>query len=96
MTGEDTIQLYDAIKEMRKLDQQGDSFSFVHATWNRDTCTSNGMRHVNRARLRPAAKGDDLANADFKLFYFDEDLDEPRNCWQMLVMYFNGKKVILN
>ena len=93
---EETIQLYDAIKEMRRLSQRDESFSFVHATWNCDSCTTNGMRHVNRARLRPAAKGDDLVYSDLKLFYMDEELNEPRNCWQMLIMYFNGKKVILN
>ena len=96
MTGEETIELYDAIRQMRTLSQQGKPFSFVHATWDRDACTTNGIRHVERAHLRPAAKGDNLSNADHKLFYFDEDLNEPRNCWQMLIMYFNGKRTILN
>ena len=96
MIEEETIQLYDAIKQMRMLSQQDNSFSFMHATWNRDTETTNGFRHVERAHLRPAAKGEDLANSDYKLFYFDEDLKEPRNCWQMLIMQFNGKRVILN
>jgi hypothetical protein len=92
----ETIQLYDAIKQMRILSQQEKSFSFVHSTWNRDTATTNGFRAVERAHLRPAAKSEDLVNSDYKLFYFDEDLNEPRNCWQMLIMYFEGKKVILN
>jgi hypothetical protein len=92
----ETIQLYEAIKQMRLLSQQEKTFSFVHATWNRDTMTTNGLRHVEHARLRPAAKSEELVNSDFKLFYFDEDLSEPRNCWQMLIMYFDGKKVILN
>jgi hypothetical protein len=96
MIEEETIDLYEAIKQMRKLSQEDKSFSFVHATWNRDTCTTNGIRAVNSARLRPAAGGDDLSNADYKLFYFDEDLHEPRICWQMLIMYFNGIKVVLN
>ena len=96
MIDEETIQLYDAIKQMRMLSQKDESFSFVHATWNRDTCTTNGLRHVERASIRPAAKGDDLANSDYKIFYFDEDLNSPRICWQMLIMYFNGKRVILN
>lgn len=96
MIEEETIQLYDAIKEMRILSSKEESFSFVHSTWNRDTCTTNGFRHVERAHLRPAAKGEDLANSDYKLFYFDEELNEPRNCWQMLIMFFNGKKVVLN
>ncbi|HPS61866.1 MAG TPA: hypothetical protein PLK82_02335 [Bacteroidales bacterium] len=96
MVEEETIHLYEAIKEMRRLTQLGKSFTFVHSTWNRDTCVSNGFRTVNSARLRPAAKGDDLSNADFKIFYIDEDLNEPRNCWQMLIMFFNGKRVFLN
>ncbi len=96
MIDEETIQLYDAIKQMRKLSQGDEAFSFVHATWNRDTDTTNGIRHVQRARLRPAAKSDELMNSDYKIFYFDEDLNEPRICWQMLIMYFNGKRVILN
>ena len=96
MTGEQTIELYDAIRQMRILSQQGKPFSFVHATWDRSTCTTNGIRQVERAHLRPAAKGDVLANADHKIFYFDENLNEPRNCWQMLIMYFNGKRAILN
>jgi len=96
MINEETIQLYEAIRQMRKLSQEDKHFSMVHATWNRDTCTTNGFRHVEHARLRPAAKGEDLVNSDYKIFYFDEDLKEPRICWQMLIMYFNGLKVILN
>jgi hypothetical protein len=96
MITEETIDLYEAIRQMRKLSAEGNCFSFVHATYNRETDTSNGIRHVQQAHLRPAAKGDDLVNADLKIFYFDESIQEPRNCWQMLVMYFNDKRVILN
>ncbi len=38
----------------------------VHATYNRDTDTCDGIRYVKTAHLRAAAKGNDLANADFK------------------------------
>ncbi|MFZ4569774.1 MAG: hypothetical protein ACOYM0_01435 [Bacteroidales bacterium] len=96
MIEEETIQLYDAIKQMRMLSHEDKTFSFMHATYNRDTDTTNGFRHVERAHLRPAAKGEDLANSDYKLFYFDEILNEPRNCWQMLIMQFNGQRVVLN
>jgi len=93
---QETIDLWDAIKEMRKLSHEGITFSFSHATYNRDTMVSNGIRHVQSAILRPAARGDEVKNADFKLFYTDVDNNENRNCWQVLVMYFNDKKVILN
>ncbi|MEI7723471.1 MAG: hypothetical protein WCK09_00345 [Bacteroidota bacterium] len=96
MITEETIDLYEAIREMRKLSQQDKSFSFVHATLNRDKDTSEGIRYVKSAHLRPAAKGDDLVNADDKIFYFDEEIEKPRVCWQLLIMYFDDKRVILN
>ena len=92
----DTIDLYEAIKQMRELSSQGKSFSFVHSTYNQDSITTNGIRAVRTAHLRPAAKGEDLVNADLKLYYFDEELQEPRNCWQLLLMYFNDQRIILN
>ena len=92
----ETIDLYEAIRQMRKITQEGGTFSFVHSMLNREKGTCDGIRHVKTARLRTAAKGDDLVNADFKLFYFDEDIKEPRIAWQMLIMFFDDKKVILN
>jgi hypothetical protein len=91
-----TISLFQAIKEMRRLSSLGKVFSFAHSTYNQDTNTCNGIRHVAMASLRPAAKGDDLANADHKLFYFDETLREPRVCWQPLIMYFQDQQVIIH
>lgn len=96
MNEEDTIDLYEAIRQMKLFTSRGEQFSFTHATYNRDSDTSDGIRHVARAILRPAAKGDDLAQADYKLFYMDEVIGKPRNCWQMLIMEFNNKKVVLN
>jgi hypothetical protein len=92
----ETIDLYEAIRRMRKLTQQGKSFSFTHATYNRDRQSSDGIRIVRKAILRPAAKGDDVANSDFKLFYLDQEINLPRVCWQPLLMFFEGKKVELN
>ena len=94
--GEETISLWEAIRQMRMLTGQGKSFSFIHSTYNEDTQESHGFRHVNTARLRPAAREDNIKNADHKLFYFDEDINQPRNCWQLLIMWFNGKRCILN
>ena len=81
---------------MRKLTAQGKSFSFVHATYNKEHRSTDGIRTVSRAWLRPAAKEDSIINADEKLFYFDDQLGKPRNAWQVLIMYFNGKKIKLN
>lgn len=91
----ETISLYHAISEMRYITSQGGYFSFMHATYNRDKRTTSGIREVKRAQLRPAPSGSDIAKANYKLFYYDDIFREDRNCWQMLIMFFNGKKVIL-
>ena len=80
---------------MRALTAQQIPFSFSFATYNRETCKSAGVRHVKEALLRPAASADSIVDADFKLFFIDREIDEARTCWQMLIMTFNGKKVIL-
>lgn len=92
----ETIDLFAAIKQMREISQQGGFFSFGHATYNRETDRCDGIRMVRRASIRPAAKGDDLTNAEYKLFYHDHDLGLPRICWQPLIMYFNNQRVTLN
>jgi hypothetical protein len=91
----ETIILYEAVKQMRELSAKGQFFSFIHATYNRDTRNSNGIREVKRAKIRPAASDDDIRNSSFKLFYIDDFFHENRVCWQPLIMFFNDKKVVL-
>lgn len=79
---------------MREATAKGEMFSFSFATYNRQTHQCNGMKSVKRAYLRPAAKGDDITHADHKLFYFDDVDQKPKVCWQPLIMYFNGFKVL--
>lgn len=88
------INLFSAIAEMRKLTAKGIPFSFEHFTWDRSRRKASGKRTVPKALLRPAAKGDDLKDADHKLFYEDLSVSDPkkarRNCWQILIVSFNG------
>jgi hypothetical protein len=90
----ETIPLWNAIAEMRRLTEAREYFSFVHASFDRDKLLTQGIRVVHRAHLRPAPPEDKVKHADHKLFYYDMVLREPRVCWQPLIMYFNGKKVI--
>lgn len=87
------ISLYDAIRQMRILSAQERPFSFAHFTWDHHRRKADGLRVVNRALIRPAAKEDDVNHAGFKLFYTDMDLRQPRNCWQPLLAYFNGQRI---
>jgi hypothetical protein len=90
------IDLYEAIRQMRILSGKNRFFSFRHATYNSEKQTTEGIRTVEKALLRPAASEDNISNADSKLFYRDELLKENRVCWQPLITEFNGVKVKLN
>jgi len=90
------IDLYEAIKQMRILSGKNKFFSFRHATYNREKQTTEGIRTVERALLRPAASTDNIVNADSKLFYRDETIKENRVCWQPLIIEFNGQRVKLS
>lgn len=90
------IDLFEAIRQMRILSQKNKFFSFTHATYNRETRTTEGIRTVEKALLRPAASQDQIVNSDSKLFYRDETKKENRVCWQPLIMSFNGVKVKLS
>lgn len=91
------INLFSAIAEMRALTAKGIPFSFEHYTWDRERRNASGLRRVDKAILRPAARGDDVTDADHKLFYKDLNISDPvkcsRNCWQILIVRFNGQKV---
>ena len=91
----ETIDLYSAIREMREITASGGTFSFVHASFEKDTRKTTGIRVVHSAYLRPAAQNDNVSNAEHKLFYFDTEIREPRVCWQPLIMFFNNKKISL-
>ncbi len=88
------INLFSAIAQMRKLTAQGVPFTFEHYTWDRHRNKASGLRQVDRATLRPQARGDDVENADHKLFYQDLNVTDPkldkRTCWQILIVSFNG------
>lgn len=87
------INLYIAIAEMRQRTNDGKPFSFSFFTYDRQRDHCHGLVTVKRALLRPAAKGDDLSEADHKLFFEDLDTGRKKVCWQPLLAYFNGMQV---
>lgn len=88
------INLFSAIAQMRKLTSQGVPFTFEHYTWDKNRNKASGLRQVDRATLRPAAHGDDIEDANHKLFYQDLNVSDPKKnkrvCWQILIVSFNG------
>lgn len=91
----ETIQVYDAIREMERLSEAGDEFSFSFYKYNRETRTGGDLVRISRARLRRKTPDDVIAHSSYKLFFYDIDGRRPRVCWQVLIVEFNGRKCTL-
>ena len=47
-------------------------------------------------KWRPKASDERVSNASYKLFFTDTDTGRALNCWQCLIMEFNGLRTVLN
>lgn len=92
---EGSVNLYEAVRQMRSISDQGGTFSFKHRKYDRQRAVGGDLAIINRARLRPSAKDEQVRDAHRKLFYTDVDTGKARVCWTCLVTEFNGMKVIL-
>jgi hypothetical protein len=89
------IELYAAVREMQRLSLAGGEFSFSFVKYDRQRRTGGDIANVSRARLRHKAASDKIEHSDYKLFFTDLDSGKPRVCWQVLIIEFNGQKLIL-
>lgn len=90
-----TMDLYDAIHEMRRLSDDNRPFSMTYMSCNLTAGKSDGIVKVRRARLlkRPSEKFHE--NAEFVERYLDLDTMQSRFFYQVLLMTFNGETVTL-
>lgn len=89
------INLYDAIREMRRISDEGGTFSLTHRKYDRSRNIGGDLAVITHARLRPQAQDEKISHASRKLFYTDTDTGEARNCWECLVIEFNGMRITL-
>ncbi len=90
------IDLYDAIEQMKRISLAGGTFSVTFRKWNRQTHKGGDVVKVSRARIRPKAKDEKISDASYKLFFTDTETGLARNCWQVLITEFNGRRTVLN
>jgi hypothetical protein len=90
-----TIQVYDAIREMERISRAGGEFSFAFFKYNRVTREGGDLARISRARLRKKTPDQVIEHSSYKLFFMDLDNGDKRNCWQMLIVEFNGRKCTL-
>ncbi len=89
------MDVYKAIKEMRKLSEKGIPFSFSFMSFSEDRQESKGIVEINRARLRARTSKKHNKNADFMENYLDLDTNEPKQFYHPLLMSFNGENLEL-
>lgn len=81
---------------MKAISLRGGTFSMKFRKYNRATQAGGEMVRVEHARIRPKASDEKIENASYKLFYTDTDTGQARNCWQPLIVEFNGMQTVLN
>lgn len=89
------MDLYDAIREMRRLNSEGKSFSFTFMSYNSAEGRSEGIVAVHHARLLKRERKEHHRDAEMVEAYLNLDTMEARRFWQPLLMTFNGEKVTL-
>lgn len=80
---------------MKQITAAGGSFSMKFRKWNRNTADGGDLAVINEARLRPKPSDKEVTMASYKLFFRDMETGRDMNCWECLLMEFNGKKTIL-
>ena len=87
------MKLYDAISEMRRLSKEGTPFSFTYMSYNSTKKTTDGVIHVQQARLMKRESEKYNRFAEDQERYYNLITMEIRRFWHPLLMDFNGEKV---
>lgn len=95
MAETEKINLYLAIERMKEITSEGGTFSLKFRKYNKQTRSGGDLAVISQAKLRPKSSDDEIRNASHKLFFTDVETGLARNCWQILIMEFNGKKISL-
>lgn len=88
-----TVNIWDAIHEMRRLSEKGISFSFTFMSCNLTDGTSEGVIEVMHGRLLSREVERHHKNAEYVERYLNLDTMKTRRFYQPLLMTFNGEKV---
>lgn len=89
------MDVYEAIKEMRRLSAQNTTFSFSFMSYNATEQRSDGIIYVRRARLLKRETEKHHKYADFVEAYINLDTMQSRRFYQPLLMTFNDNKLTL-
>ncbi|KAA6348960.1 hypothetical protein EZS27_003560 [termite gut metagenome] len=90
------MDIYKAIRRMREISEQSETFSFAFMSYSYERGTSDGVVKVEHARLRKQTDTEKNRFADYQLNYIDTDTAEYGACWQLLLLEFDGNELELS
>lgn len=90
------MDLFYAIKQMRKLSEAREPFSLTFMSYSRSRQETHGIVEVTKARLKPRAKAASYENAELIEEYVDLLTGDPKKFYQCTLMSFNGQNVVLS
>ena len=89
------MDVFTAIDKMRRLSEEGQSFSFSFMSYSIARRKSEGIVTVSRARLNKQSRKERNCYADYMLNYINLDTLENGSCWQPLLLTFNNEELEL-
>lgn len=96
MAASEKIDLFEAIEQMKAISLSGGTFSMKFRKYNRRTKSGGELVTINAAKIRPKTGDDKIEHSSYKLFFTDTETGRALNCWQPLIMEFNGRRTVLN
>lgn len=90
-----TINIYDAVSQMREASKRGENFSIGFMSCDTTREKSAGFVELPKVKLRSGAADDAFKNSKYIINYLNVETNIPGRFYQILLMYFNGMKVEL-
>lgn len=89
------IKVYDAIAQMRELTKREEHFSIGFMSCDISRELSTGFVELPKVKLRSSGGDNAFMNSKYIINYLNVETNIPGRFYQILLMYFNGAKVIL-
>lgn len=87
MSTEQKISGTRAIYLMREVSKANRFFAIEFYTYNKTQQKCNGLRRINKAKLRNSLiKGQFKTNSDHYLTFYDLEEEQPKICWKWLIV----------
>ena len=90
-----SINIYDAISQMRKLSKDDKTFSIAFMSCDTSREKSSGMVELTKVKLRSSAPDDAFKNSQYMINYLNVETNIPGQFYQILLMYYNGMRITL-